>query len=146
MGKIQALTLEDTNYFLYIECNTLIQKEGIYMSTELSYEEAKEIYFSIQNNLDLSDDDIVGLYNDMINRAVRYANIRAEWNSLTRDQKREKDDSRTFAHDAVIMAVNIVARTQGNEGAVWRSRLTDDRKRIGDFACYIALFKGLEAR
>lgn len=116
------------------------------MAEILTYTEAKEIYDTVNANLDHSDEDIVGLYNDMITRAVRYANIRSGWNSLSREQKMEQDPSRTMAHDAFIMSTNIVARTQGNIGAEWRERLSDDRKRIGDFACYIALFQGIEAR
>lgn len=100
----------------------------------------------LYDNLNRMDEDIVELYQDMISRTVRYANIRAGWNILTREQKLEQDASRTSAHDAFIMPVNIIARTQGDTGAAWRQRLSDERKRIGDFACYIALFEGIEAR
>ena len=116
------------------------------MGTVLTYEEAKEIYETISSHVDRTDEDIVGLYNDMIARAVRYANIRAGWNSLSREQKMEQDLSRSMAHDAFITSVHIVARIQGSSGAKWCDRLSDDRKRIGDFACYIALFQGIEAR
>lgn len=116
------------------------------MAEILSYEEAKEIYGIIKENLEWSDEDIVGLYHDMISRAARYAGIRAGWNALSREQKAAQDPSRTMAHDAFIMSVNIVARTEGSIGAEWRERLSDDRKRVGDFACYLALFQGIEAR
>ena len=116
------------------------------MGTVLTYEEAKEIYETISSHVDRTDEDIVGLYNDMIARAVRYANIRAGWNSFSREQKMEQDLSRSMAHDAFIMSTNIVARTQGSIGAEWRDRLSDDPKRIGDFASYIALFEGMQAR
>ena len=116
------------------------------MNDILTYNEAREIFDVINDNLDRTDENIVELYQDMISRAVRYANIRAGWNILTREQKLEQDASRTSAHDAFIMSVNIIARTQGDTGAAWRQRLSDERKRIGDFACYIALFEGIEAR
>lgn len=116
------------------------------MSEILSYDEAKEIYETIQGNLDHADADIIDLYKDMVSRAVRYAHIRAGWNALPREQKQEQDPSRTSAHDAFIMSVNIIARTQGSVGAQWRERLSDDRKRVGDFACYIALFEGINGR
>ena len=111
-----------------------------------TYEDAKEIYAIIKDTLEWGDDDIAGLYLDMISRAVRYASIRAGWNALSRDQKADQDPSRTMAHDAFIMSVNIVARTEGAVGAEWRKRLSEDRKRVGDFACYLALFQGIEAR
>lgn len=43
------------------------------------------------------------------------------------------------------MTSAVVALT-ATEGAEWRERLSDDRKRVGDFACYIALFQGIDAR
>lgn len=116
------------------------------MTDILTYEEAKEIYATIKKNLDPTDADIYSLYTDMIAYAVKYAHIRAGWNALTRTQKSDQDSSRTSAHDAFIVSVNIVARSQGDIGAAWRQRLSDDRKRVGDFACYIALFEGIEAR
>lgn len=116
------------------------------MTDILTYLEAKEIYEIMRDNLDKSDEDIYELFKDMINRAVRYANIRAGWNLLSRKEKGEKDPSRTSAHDAFIVSLNIIARTQGDIGKEWREKLTDNRKRIGDFACFIALFEGIEAR
>ena len=116
------------------------------MGTILSYAEAKEIYGTINEHLDRTDADIVGLYQDMVARVIRYAHIRAGWAALTREQKRDQDASRTSAHDAFIASLNIVARTQGDTGTGWRGRFSDDRKRIGDFACYIALFEAIEAR
>ena len=105
------------------------------MAEILTYEEAKEIYAIIKDNLEWSDEDIVGLYHDMISRAIRYASIRAGWNALSREQKADQDPSRTMAHDAFIMSVNIVARTEGAVGAEWRKRLSDDRKPMAQNAC-----------
>ena len=116
------------------------------MSQTLSYAEAKEIYCDMRENLDRHDGDLMELYDDMIARAVRYAHIRSGWNALTREQRAEKDSARTSAHDAFIVALNIVARIQGDAGNRWRERLTEDRKRIGDFACYLALFEAIRAR
>lgn len=117
------------------------------MSQTLSYAEAKEIYYDMKENLDHRDGDLMELYvYDMIVRAVRYAHIRAGWNALSREQKAEKDSARASAHDAFIVALNIVARIQEEAGSRWRERLTEDRKRIGDFACYLALFEAIRAR
>ena len=60
----------------------------------------------------------------------------------------KRDKERTFKHDSIINRVNILARyleKMGNDIS-WRAELGDSTKRIGDFACYIALFYGLEAR
>lgn len=113
---------------------------------ELTYEEACSIYAAMQSGLDQSDADHIQLFGDMIERACRYASIRAEWLSLSREQRRKQDESRTIAHDAFISSVGIVARLEGETGSKWRSSLGDDRKRIGDLACYIACFRALAAR
>ena len=121
--------------------------EGVsIMENVLSYAEAKEIYGTINAHLNRTDADMVGLYQDMVARAIRYAHIRAGWAALTREQKRDQDAGRTSAHDAFIASLNIIARTEGEVGAAWKERLSDDRKRIGDFACYIALFEGIGSR
>lgn len=116
------------------------------MTNFLQYQEALELYTAMTENLNRNDADIVDLYNRLIEKAVRYAHIRAEWNTLSREEKLERDSSRTAAHDSFIASVNIISRTEGKIGSQWRERLTDDRKRIGDFACYISLFLSLEAR
>ena len=105
------------------------------MNNILQYQEALEIYTAMTENLNRNDADIVDLYNRLIEKAVRYAHIRAEWNTLSREEKLEKDDSRTAAHDSFIASVNIIARSEGEIGLQWRERLGNDRKRVGDFAC-----------
>ena len=116
------------------------------MKNTLTYQEALEIYTFMQENLDRTDEDIVEIYNRMLQKAIRYANIRAEWHILTREEKAEKDACRSMLHDSFISSINIIARTEGEIGTQWREQLTDDRKRIGDFACYIALFLAIDAR
>lgn len=116
------------------------------MNNFLQYQEALAIYKTMDENLDRHDADILDLYNRLLEKAIRYAHIRAEWNTLTREEKLEKDDSRTAAHDSFIASVNIIARSEGEIGSQWRERLGNSRKRVGDFACYISLFRSLEAR
>lgn len=116
------------------------------MTNFLQYQEALELYTTMTENLNRNDADIVDLYNRLIEKAVRYAHIRAEWNTLTREEKLERDSSRTIAHDSFISSINIIARSEGKIGSQWRERLGNDRKRVGDFACYISLFLSLEAR
>ena len=50
------------------------------MAEVLTYAEAEEIYHVMEEGIDRRDEDIVGMYKDMIARAVKYANIRAGWN------------------------------------------------------------------
>lgn len=116
------------------------------MTNFLQYQEALELYTAMTENLNRNDEDIVDLYNRLIEKAVRYAHIRAEWNTLSREEKLEKDESRTMAHDSFISSIDIISRTEGEICSQWREKLGNDRKRIGDFACYISLFCSLEAR
>lgn len=112
----------------------------------LTYEEASEIYNEMERLVDRTDEDILYLYDSLIEKAIRYAHTRSEWTTLTRQERLDKDESRSILHDSFISSINIISRTQGESGSAWRKRLTEDRKRIGDFACYISLFKALEAR
>lgn len=116
------------------------------MTNFLQYQEALELYTAMTENLNRNDADILDLYKRLIEKAVRYAHIRAEWNTLSREEKLERDSSRTAAHDSFISSINIIARSEGKIGLQWRERLGNDRKRVGDFACYISLFRSLEAR
>ena len=47
------------------------------MAEVLTYAEAEEIYHVMEEGIDRRDEDIVGMYKDMIARAVKYANIAA---------------------------------------------------------------------
>ena len=71
--------------------------------------------------------------------SVRYAHIRAEWSLMNSEQRREADDSRTRAHNALIDSCNILSRNMNKSGdsVAWRALPGDDRKVIGDFACYL---------
>ena len=83
------------------------------MTDRLTYEEAVQIWENFQAHTDTSDPDIAGLYQDFYKRAVRYAQIRAGWLQLTREEKQEADSGRTNAHNAFINSVHILARLQG---------------------------------
>lgn len=81
-------------------------------------------------------------------QAVEYAKFRSQWSFLTFEQRKEIDPSRTISHNAFIDSANILSRnmTKQGEDNSWRATLGDDRKVIGDFACYVALYLALESR
>lgn len=56
--------------------------------------------------------------------------------------------SRSMKHDAFITSLNVLARIAEKEGIdnSWRDDLGEDRKRIGDFACYISYITGISNR
>jgi len=80
--------------------------------------------------------------------AVRYAAIRGEWQFLTQDERTESDTERTAAHNHFIDRCNILSRQQAlqNEDNTWRADITAERKIIGDFACYLCCFIGIQNR
>ena len=56
------------------------------MNHKLPYQEALKIYTAMTENLNHNDTDILDLYNRLLEKAVRYAHIRAEWNFLNREK------------------------------------------------------------
>ena len=113
----------------------------------LTYAEASEIYSEIIQNLDDRDPDHQEFYDDLVKKCIRYAGFRSEWRLKTVQEKLDTDSSRTSAHDAVIRGLTIISRLQGEKAEGWMTKLRmDERKRIGDLACYIAMWSGLEAR
>ena len=84
----------------------------------------------------------------LIKSAIKYAHIRAEWCFLSQEEKNELEDERRIAHDALISNCDTLARNMMNNGEdnSWRTLLGNDRKRIGDFACFVHALIGIEAR
>jgi len=84
----------------------------------------------------------------LFRKAVEYAGIRAEWQLSEPEKRVATSEVRTKAHDAFIEACDMMGRRMSDEGedASWREDLGDDRKEIGDFACYLHLILGLAAR
>lgn len=112
----------------------------------LKYDTAKACYETIRD-ADLPT-KLLPPRRDFYNKAVDYARIRAQWQLTSREQRIEMDQRRRLAHNAFIDACNILSRNMAKEDEdnSWRAELGDDRKIIGDFACYIHCFLGIEAR
>lgn len=98
-----------------------------------------------------NDTDAIELYEELITVSTRYAVIRAGWQQLSKEEKIERDPSRTSCHNSVITHFNMLARYLKMQGksAEWRDKLgyeEDDRyfrKTIGDFGCYIVFVNSL---
>lgn len=88
------------------------------------------------------------LKDQLYRKAADYAVIRAEWYFLSLAERAERDRARSAAHNTFIDACNILSRAmhRANEGNKWRATLGDDRKRIGDFACYATCRLGILMR
>ena len=115
----------------------------------MSFEESTDIYEKLMAELDFHDIDIKELWDELIENSLEYATIRSKWLTLpTSEERFEKDQARTMKHNLVIISFNVLSRYLEKIGkdTSWRSQLGEDRKRIGDFVCYIAYILGLNAR
>ncbi len=100
------------------------------------------------------DEDAMDLYRDLVQAAADYAAVRAQWPLYSYEERSQKDPGRTAFHDSVILNLNMLGRYLSGTGhpAEWREELgyeEDDpmnRKRIGDFACWLAFIAGINAR
>jgi hypothetical protein len=88
------------------------------------------------------------LADELTAAAVRYARLRVDWQLADGDARRAMDEERTRAHDAFIDSCGILARSMetAGEDASWHRRIGNDRKTIGDFACWLHCLLGLQAR
>jgi len=88
------------------------------------------------------------LQHQFFRAASNYARTRAEWYFLSPSERAETNDRRTALHNTCIDACNILSRSmaQAKEGNAWRAELGEDRKVIGDFACYVAYRLGVMMR
>jgi len=77
-----------------------------------------------------------------------YAHMRANWQLSAPEERRALDGERTRLHDAFIESCDMMCRCMedAQEDFSWREDLGNDRKEIGDFACYLHLILGLVAR
>lgn len=105
----------------------------------ITHELAQDLFGAIEST------ERKDLRRDLMERAVHYAHYRSRWPLLDFDERRELDAARTSAHNAFIDACNNLSRNmaQIGEDNGWRASLGEDRRTIGDFACYITLFLGL---
>lgn len=83
------------------------------------------------------DADAEELRRDVLERALRYVVFRFSWELYSREEKMDRDTSRTSAHDAFIDAVNIYVRYLNRTGGTQHEGLGPDRKANGDLACRI---------
>ena len=115
----------------------------------ITMEDALRIYTAMAACIEkCSAEDKMEYWNDFLNKAAKYAYIRNRWETMTREEKIEEDDSRTAMHNSLITAINVLSRIVGNEGVenAWREELGENRKRIGDFGCFVSYITGISNR
>ncbi len=95
-----------------------------------------------------SSGELLALRRDLFHTAIRYASLRATWLVVDQQGRMDIDSERSAAHNAFIDSCNILSRNmaRSNLDVSWRKSLGDDRKTLGDFACYLTALLGLDAR
>ena len=95
----------------------------------------------------------VSLRDELQELALAYAHGRGTWRMANASERADLEASRSRIHDRFIDSCNALSRACGRSGLPqeWRAVLGDARtgearRRIGDFACYIAYQLTLEAR
>lgn len=116
----------------------------------LSLEAMNNILYEILDEIK-NDEDATELFDELLEKAVKYTEIRAKWNLMSSGERAEADAGRTMCHDSLIVKFNQLAKYLRINGksAGWRDQLGYDeldRKRIGDFAAYIVFVSCLNAR
>ena len=111
-------------------------------------EESEILFGEMVKEEYLRDEDYKEILEDLLGKAVEYASIRSKWLLMERQQRISEDDARSKKHDSVIIKFNMLAKYMEMQGwdSSWREKLGNERKRIGDFACYIAYVYGINAR
>lgn len=115
----------------------------------LRIEEAMQIYDDILKSVEKCKiDDKWDFVNEFLKKACIYATTRQQWEFMPREERINKDSSRTITHNVFIDSINILARLLNSDGVEtpWREQLGNQRKRLGDFACYVAYIIGLNNR
>ena len=129
----------------------------------LSFEEMEDIHEQVLSNADTKNEDFKEFWEETIRSVIAYSSIRAKWNLMTKNEKMEKDNSRTSAHDLVInnfIVLERIFKMNDWDSKTWTEKLflqsdnptrnKDDlqsvRKRIGDFANYLAFVYDLNGR
>lgn len=119
----------------------------------LKFMEFQRIHFLMQQEIG-DDKDALELYDALVEIATDYARMRSQWSIFDKEWRLQNDKFRTSIHESLIIHFNMLSRYLKSIGkeAVWREELGDEkrdsnnRKRIGDFGCYLVFVHGLSAR
>jgi ribosomal protein L11 methylase PrmA len=129
----------------------LTYKKYLEEKDRLTFQEAEEIHSQILQYAMNRDSDFQEYWEEMIRSAIFYANTRAQWSVQTLEERRNIDNSRTHQHNDFMINLKVIATymKQQDWSTEWFDKLgtiEKDRKRFGDFACYLVYINSLNAR
>ena len=115
----------------------------------LTMEDALSIYTRMANAIAKCEHEAkTELWDDFIVRSYKYTLERCKWEFMEYQERIDADPSRTRMHDTVIDSIEILASLAKKEGMdiSWRDDLGNERKRLGDFACFVTYITGISNR
>jgi hypothetical protein len=115
----------------------------------LTIEDALDIYERMTASIEAcSFADKTEFWNDLLKGAAEYTKVRNDWELMSREERMETDKSRTMTHDGFITSLNLISKIAEKEGQdiSWRMELGEERKRLGDFACFVSYITGISNR
>jgi hypothetical protein len=117
-------------------------------NNNITFEEAGQLYKLFSEDMDYNDIDICEIWEELLKNIFKYMEYRCKWGIFSREERMEKDSIRTMNHDAVIDSFNQLSRfmKKKHPESSWREQLGEDRRRIGDFAMYIAYIYAINGR
>lgn len=119
----------------------------------LTFSEMEALHDEIVTEIG-NDEESMEIYAELVQKAAEYSAMRTKWMLSDPAARADMDASRTAKHDSLIVKLNMLARFLKMQGktAGWRETLgyeEDDpynRKRIGDFGCYLSFVAAVNAR
>lgn len=114
----------------------------------LSFENSAKAYQMILDAHPEKDVEFKRLLSDVVERAIAYAQYRLKWSLLSVQEKAAIDEERSMHHNIFINSINklSVYMYQNKYGNDWEDVIGSDRKKMGDFACYLAYVYSINAR
>lgn len=98
-----------------------------------------DIFEDIQKSI-RKDSDAQLLFKEVLSSARDYVELRSIWQELSPQEIARRNAERTQLHDVFILEIDALAKyleNKNDDRAVWRERLGDNRRQLGDFAEYI---------
>ncbi len=97
--------------------------------------------------------DASALKHHLLRNAAEYLTARLNWAVADEVERRNLDAGRSRTHDSFLVLLNIVTRQSARTGAglEWRKEFgvqgeCEERRALGDFACYLAFCSAIAAR
>lgn len=138
-------------------------KHYLTLNESMDFEMMTSIHQEILTQADMQDEDFQWLWQDCVHYAIEYSRIRSQWHFLSMEEKQSQDASRTSLHNNLIgcfLSLERLFEQSGWQSERWTEQLflqqkiekrtkedvQSHRKRIGDFANFLAFVYALNGR